>query len=95
MQDSGGLSQNKDVTNFCESLYDSGNRSPYLLALIVDMCDEQISQNNFDHPKYNLQRATQLCSELAAKYDVIRQKYWEHMATTIQKKAEAESSSRL
>lgn len=95
LQDVGGLSQNTDVTSFCESLYDAGNRSPYLLALIVDMCDEQVSQHNFDHSKYNVQRATELCSDLATKYDVIREKYWEHMATTIQKKTEVDSSSQL
>lgn len=92
IQISGGLSQNEEVTNFCENLFDTGVRSPYLLALIVDMCDDQISQKNFDHPKYNVQRALELCLDLATKYDVIREKYWEHMATTIKKKTETESS---
>lgn len=91
LQDTGGLSQNKDVTSFCENLYELGNRSPYLLALIVDMCDEQVSQHNLNHEKYNVKRATELCSELATSYDVVRQKYWEHMATTIQKKADISS----
>lgn len=92
IQISGGLSQTEEVTNFCENLFETGIRSPYLLALIVDMCDEQISQNNLNHPKYNVQRAVELCSDLATKFDVIREKYWEHMATTIQKRAKAESS---
>lgn len=93
LQDTGGLSQNEEVTKFCENLYEAGIRSPYLLALIVDMCDEQVSQNNYTHPKYNVQRAVELCTDLATKYDVIRVKYWEHMAATIQKKATETKSS--
>lgn len=76
------------MTKFCEQLYEEGNRSPYLIALIVDMCDEQISQGNLSDPKYNLERAKSLCNELANKYDTIRCKYWEHMASTIQSRVE-------
>lgn len=87
LHDEGGLSKNAEVTKFCENLYTSGNRSPYLLALIVDMCDEQITQGNTSDPNYNLERGKKLCDELANKYDTIRVKYWEYMAEMIQKKA--------
>lgn len=87
LHDESGLSQNAEVTKFCESLYASENRSPYLLALIVDMCDEQVSQGNHGDPNYNLERAKSLCHDLANKYDTVRVKYWEYMADMIQKKA--------
>lgn len=91
IHDKGGLSQNEDVTKFCEKLYEEGNRSPYLLASLVDMCEEQISQGVLDHPKYNLKRLLELCHELAEKYDTVRCKYWEHKAATLKGKVEASS----
>lgn len=87
LHDKSGLSKNKAVTEFCEILYQSGNRSPFLLALIVDMCDERISQGGGDDT-YSLDRAKELCNDLATNFDTIRCKYWEYMASTIQKKAE-------
>lgn len=92
LHDDDGLSRNAEVTDFCEKLYASGNRSPYLLALLVDMCDEQIAQGNLTDPKYNLERAKNLCDELANKYDTVRIKYWEYMADVIHKKAEGHAS---
>lgn len=88
LHDKGGLSKNETVTSFCETLYDSDNRSPFLLALIVDMCEEQITQGGGDSTKYTLDRAKELCNELATNYDTIRCKYWEYMANRIQKRAD-------
>lgn len=87
LHDKSGLSKNVAVTSFCESLYEAGNRSPFLLALIVDMCEEQITQGGGES-KYTLERAKELCNDLATNYDTIRCKYWEYMASRIQKKAE-------
>lgn len=86
LHDKDGLSKNRQITEFCESLYDADVRSPFLLALIVDMCDEQIMQGGGDS-KYNLDRAKELCNDLATKYDTIRSKYWEYMSSTIERKA--------
>lgn len=91
LHDKCGLSRNKKVTDFCEDLYNSGNRSPFLLALIVDMCSEQVSQGN-GSPLYNLERAKVLCNELAEKYDTVRAKYWQYMVASIEKKAKNEDS---
>lgn len=73
--DKDGLSHNEKVTSFCEELYKSGNRSPFLRALLVDMCSEQVSQGT-NHAIYNKERAEKLCKELADDIDVVRAKYW-------------------
>lgn len=91
LHDKCGLSHNIKVTNFCEELYNSGNRSPFLLALIVDMCSEQVSQST-DDPRYNVERAKSLCSELAEKYDTVRAKYWNYMAESVEKNVKKEES---
>ncbi|KAJ3627028.1 hypothetical protein MTP99_014436 [Tenebrio molitor] len=91
LHDKCGLSHNIKVTNFCEELYNSGNRSPFLLALIVDMCSEQVSQGT-DDPRYNVERAKSLCSELAEKYDTVRAKYWNYMAESVEKNVKKEES---
>lgn len=82
LHDKCGLSRNQKVTNFCENLYKSGNRSPFLLALIVDMCSEQVSEGNND-PIYNIERAKKLCGELSEKVDVVRAKYWNYIYENI------------
>lgn len=87
LHDKDGLSKNAKVTEFCENLYSSEVRSPFLLALIVDMCDEQVAQGSGDSI-YNLERAKELCDVLATKYDTVRSKYWDYMYTTIEKKAD-------
>nr|CAH7752926.1 unnamed protein product [Callosobruchus chinensis] len=84
LHDKGGLSKNKNVTDFCEELYQSGNRSPFLLAVIVDMCCEQLNEGGGDS-RYTPQRAKELCEEMINKYDTIRANYWKHMIETIDK----------
>ncbi|KAG5875822.1 hypothetical protein JTB14_008136 [Gonioctena quinquepunctata] len=83
LHDKGGLSKNKKVTNFTEELYESGNRSPFLLAVLVDMCYEQVTDGGGDS-KYTKERAKALCEELINKYDKIRANYWQHMIDTIE-----------
>lgn len=89
LHDKGGLSKNKKVTEFCEELYKSGNRSPFLLAVLVDMCYEQVNEGGGDSV-YTLERARELCDDLATKYDTIRAKYWHYMLETIEKKSREE-----
>lgn len=54
------------------------------------MCDEQIGKEPSDS-RYTLERAKELCHVLATEYDKMREKYWEHMAETIQAKADGTS----
>ncbi|XP_050293443.1 protein farnesyltransferase/geranylgeranyltransferase type-1 subunit alpha [Anthonomus grandis grandis] len=95
LHDKGGLSRNKKVTEFCESLYKSGNRSPFLLALIVDMCCERAGESGGGDSDniYTVERAKELCNSLATEYDTIRAKYWLHVAETIGNPDAEESSS--
>lgn len=79
------MSKNQKVVKFCEDLYNSGNRSAFLLALLVDMCDEEISQGSGDVLLVR-QKGIALCKELASSYDTIRCKYWEYMASTLEKR---------
>ncbi|XP_028140465.1 protein farnesyltransferase/geranylgeranyltransferase type-1 subunit alpha [Diabrotica virgifera virgifera] len=92
LHDKAGLSNNKKVTEFCNSLYESGNRSPFLLAIIVDMCYEQITEGSGDS-EYTLERAKQLCEDLINKYDKIRANYWQHMLDTLQSSSKSDVAS--
>jgi protein farnesyltransferase/geranylgeranyltransferase type-1 subunit alpha len=44
----GGISQDQNVKQVCEALYSSGNRSPFLLAFLVDMCEESVQRGDGD-----------------------------------------------
>ncbi|ENN75359.1 protein farnesyltransferase/geranylgeranyltransferase type-1 subunit alpha [Dendroctonus ponderosae] len=92
LHDKGGLSRNSTVTKFCENFYKEGHRSPFLLALIVDMCSERAAESGGgdDDNVYTVARAKQLCSDLATLYDTIRAKYWEYISDTIEKKSKGE-----
>ncbi|GBP95295.1 hypothetical protein EVAR_101147_1 [Eumeta japonica] len=78
LHDKRGLSGNAVVTSFCEDLYKTKCRSPYLLAFIIDICDDAIKKGETNY-LYNADRAVKLCQALAEKFDKIRSKYWTYI----------------
>jgi len=87
--DKRGLSGNSIVTSFCEELYKNSNRTSYLLALIIDMCNEAVVKGS-ESNLYNTQRGIELCKAMADKYDKIRSKYWTYMMNKFLPKPEPE-----
>jgi len=75
----GGISQDQNVKQVCEDLYSSGNRSPFLLAFLVDVCEESVQRRDGDKA-YSLDRAIELCDLLAKEHDTIRREYWNYVA---------------
>lgn len=69
--------------DFCEDLYGMGNRSPFLLAFIVDICAEQANEGGGDS-RYTIDRAKLICDELINQYDTIRANYWRHIYESIE-----------
>lgn len=84
LHDPKGLSGNTNVTLFCEELYSDKCRSPYLLAFLIDVCDEAIKKGEINS-LYNAERALDFCQALASKYDKIRSKYWSFIAEKFRK----------
>ncbi|CAG9857960.1 unnamed protein product [Phyllotreta striolata] len=82
LHDKAGLSNNTTVKAFVEELYESNNRSPFLLAIIVDMCLEQVGAGGGDS-NYSAKRAVELCKDLMEKFDTVRANYWQHMLDSI------------
>lgn len=72
-----------DVETFTEDLYNAGNRSPYLLAFLVDMYAEKTMRvyetNSYDDPEAYARKVYELCDSLANHYDTIRYKYWKYV----------------
>ncbi|CRK93022.1 CLUMA_CG006591, isoform A [Clunio marinus] len=77
------ISKFPDVELFAEELYNTGNRSPYLLAFLVDMYIEKTMHvyktNNYDDPEIYARKVCELCDMLANHYDTIRYKYWKYV----------------
>lgn len=87
----------QQVVDFCEELYTSGVRSPFLLAFLVDLYqekrlnwDEQHTDgdNNEDgsNPKELEEKVAELCNQLISTHDTIRAKYWEYILLKFQLK---------
>ncbi|XP_055350485.1 protein farnesyltransferase/geranylgeranyltransferase type-1 subunit alpha-like [Paramacrobiotus metropolitanus] len=68
------------ICDFCEDLFNQNMRSPFLLAFMIDMYEEDISQGHKarmpDEKQHLMNRAESICVDLAEKHDVIRKAYW-------------------
>ena len=77
------MTQFPDVEVFAEELYNAGNRSPYLLAFLVDLYTEKTMHiyeiNSYDDPEIFARKVYELCDMLANHYDSIRYKYWKYV----------------
>lgn len=77
------IAQFPDVEAFSEDLYSTGNRSPYLLAFLVDIYIEKTMHvyetNSYDNPEVYSRKVYDLCDMLANHYDTIRYKYWKYV----------------
>ncbi|KAH8257729.1 hypothetical protein KR038_009140 [Drosophila bunnanda] len=76
-----GLSSYPEVVAFVEEIYQAGNRSPYLLAFLVDLYQEQALQQKVSESDQLARKVYGLCEDMATKHDVIRRKYWQYVAT--------------
>lgn len=66
---------------FLKELIDSNVDSPYPYSVYIDIYEENAKQNNSTiHPS-----ALQMCTNLAEKYDTIREKYWNHRKRLLEK----------
>ncbi|XP_047003628.1 protein farnesyltransferase/geranylgeranyltransferase type-1 subunit alpha [Schistocerca americana] len=86
------MAQQLSLQEFCEELYGAGSRSPYLLAFMVNLLEDQIEQQPEKRPEL-LQKALALCDALAKEHDVIRVAYWKYIARVLASKASANNLS--
>ncbi|CAL1530939.1 unnamed protein product [Lymnaea stagnalis] len=79
------LFDNPSVLEFCHDLYSKQIRSPFLIACMIESYEEMLE---FGKPKKEetLQKALQLCNELAEEHDTLRKEYWQYMGRSIASK---------
>lgn len=93
-QDEGTLNQFPEVIEFCEDLYNKGNRSPYLLAFLIDSYEEKclqqdiIARGDNESPSREelSQKVNDLCDRMANEYDTIRKNYWAYVSDMFKSK---------
>ncbi|XP_046385956.1 protein farnesyltransferase/geranylgeranyltransferase type-1 subunit alpha isoform X2 [Ischnura elegans] len=89
-QENGLAGQGGLVKQFCEELYTSypagaKGKSPYLLAYLVDLHEEQMQLGIGDKSEH-LKIALEICESLAAEHDTIRRGYWNYVAQSLEKR---------
>lgn len=77
--ESGNITSEDFILDFCQELYDMGCRSPYLLAFTIDICEEFL-ELGVSSEAYPIQKALQLCEDLAVEHDKIRKEYWKFIS---------------
>ncbi|KAJ9573848.1 hypothetical protein L9F63_008772 [Diploptera punctata] len=86
--------QDPNVRQTCEELYTSGNNSPFLLAFLIDMCEEKMERGDGDKAN-SLRHAIQLCEKLTNEYDVIRREYWNYIARNLTQRVNSSEDDAL
>ncbi|CAE1317795.1 FNTA [Acanthosepion pharaonis] len=77
-----GLREYPQVLEKCLHLYDKNCRSPYLLACLIDIYEDQL-ETNPTNQKQILNKALELCELLAEEHDLIRQEYWRYISQSL------------
>lgn len=86
-QDDGALDEYPEVVEFSEELYNTGNRSPYLLAFLIDIYVEQGLRELATGGNEEINKKVyDLCDLMATKHDTIRYKYWNYIAENFRRK---------
>lgn len=77
-----GLSEYQEVIEFCEDLYNTGHRSPFLIAFLIDTYEEICLKEYENDDKCNnyAKKVFELCEIMSKKHDIIRRKYWDYVA---------------
>lgn len=83
--ESGNISSEDFILKFCQELYGKGSRGPYLLAFIIDVCEE-FFELGVSNEFFTIQKALQLCEDLALDHDKIRKEYWKYRSRHLTQK---------
>ncbi|XP_020283214.1 protein farnesyltransferase/geranylgeranyltransferase type-1 subunit alpha [Pseudomyrmex gracilis] len=83
LHDSKGLRYNEKVRLKCQQMYESGCRVNHLLACIIDICQERVSDEESPSSLFHINTAYNLCKSLSEVYDPIRHRYWEYIANQL------------
>lgn len=68
------------IVEFCEELYRSGERSPYLLSFILDLYQERCIRGNTEDNVAELDvKINEICNGMITTHDTIRAKYWQYV----------------
>lgn len=85
----GRLDHVPEVVEFCEELYGSGVRAPYLLSFMIDTYQEKYLRNDENESVDVLpQKINDLCIGLITKHDTIRSRYWQYVLNKFNKDLE-------
>ncbi|EDO49286.1 predicted protein [Nematostella vectensis] len=77
-----GLSKYPGLKDSLDEMYTRGIDSPYLMATLIDIYEEEMEENNSE-PR-TLDKALDLCEKLSTDVDYIRREYWKYVTRSLQ-----------
>nr|XP_045622427.1 protein farnesyltransferase/geranylgeranyltransferase type-1 subunit alpha-like [Procambarus clarkii] len=71
-----------NLEQWCQQMYDAGQRSPHLLAFMIDLMEDKMEREASERP-HVLKKTQELCESLAMEHDKIRREYWMYIERSL------------
>lgn len=78
------LDQYPEVVAFCEELFETGSRSPHLLAFLIDLYTEKALRPREPSRDDHAKKVIDLCNMMIDECDTIRCRYWKYVLDNFQ-----------
>ncbi|XP_042879192.1 protein farnesyltransferase/geranylgeranyltransferase type-1 subunit alpha-like [Penaeus japonicus] len=77
-----GLGSVCDLEQWCQQMYESGERSPHLLTFMLDLMEDKMERETSERES-TLKKSLDMCEALAVEHDQIRREYWRYIARNL------------
>ncbi|XP_071549582.1 protein farnesyltransferase/geranylgeranyltransferase type-1 subunit alpha isoform X3 [Panulirus ornatus] len=78
----GGIGSVGNLEQWCQQMYDAGQRSPHLLNFMIDLMEDKMEREVSTRQDI-LKQTLEMCESLATEHDKIRREYWRYIGRNL------------